>query len=91
MGTHICLTLEEFGDYLHLPSEGSFDENRHFDPSLFIQSGSSSKLNLHDHVLHLILTWNLKPIKKRPDLALILFNDIMKAIGRGMNTNITLP
>ncbi|MBA0711093.1 hypothetical protein Golax_010322, partial [Gossypium laxum] len=26
----------------------------------------------------------------RPDLALILFNGITKAIGRGMNTNITL-
>ncbi|MFQ6666369.1 hypothetical protein Gotur_032739, partial [Gossypium turneri] len=68
MGTPIHLTLEELGDYLHLASEGSFDENRHFDPSLFIQSGSASKLNLHDHVLHLILTWNLRPIKKHVKL-----------------------
>ncbi|KAK5824773.1 hypothetical protein PVK06_019557 [Gossypium arboreum] len=109
MGTPIRLTLEEFRDYLHLPSEGSFDEKGHFDPSLFIQSGSTSELNPHDRVLHLILTWNLRPIKKyaklrntdywwlkcfksdrHPDLALILFNYITKAIRRGMNKNITL-
>ncbi|KAH1057020.1 hypothetical protein J1N35_035085 [Gossypium stocksii] len=99
-----------FRDYLHLPSEGSFDEKGHFDPSLFIQSRLTFELNLHDRVLHLILTWNLRPIKthaklrntnywwldcfksdRRPNLALILFNDITKAIGRRMNTNITLP
>ncbi|MBA0573517.1 hypothetical protein Golob_000789, partial [Gossypium lobatum] len=92
-----------------LTSGGSSDEKRHFDPSLFIQSGSTSELNLHDCALHLILTWNLRPIKKHaklrnidywwldcfksnrhPDLALILFNDTTKAIGSGMNTNITL-
>ncbi|MBA0717396.1 hypothetical protein Golax_005222 [Gossypium laxum] len=68
------------------------------------------ELNLYDRVLHLILTWNLRPIKKHaklrnteywwldcfksnrsPNLTLILFNDITKAIGRGMNTNITIP
>ncbi|MBA0556029.1 hypothetical protein Golob_026170, partial [Gossypium lobatum] len=91
MGTPIRLTLEELGDYLHLPSEGSSDEKSHFDPSLFIQSGSVSKLNLHDRVLYLILTWNVRPIKKHANLALILFNDNTKAIRRGMNTNITLP
>ncbi|MBA0568104.1 hypothetical protein Golob_005619, partial [Gossypium lobatum] len=91
MGTPTRLTLEELGDYLHLPSEGSFDEKGHFDPSLFIQFGSTSELNLHDPVLLLILTWNLRPIKKSPDLAFTLCNDIMKAIGRGMNTIITLP
>ncbi|MBA0731235.1 hypothetical protein Golax_023292 [Gossypium laxum] len=82
MGTPILLTLEEL----------------------------ASKLNLYYRVLHLILTWNLKLIKKhvklrntdywwldyfksdrRPDLALMLFNDITKAIGKWMNTNITLP
>ncbi|MFQ6669482.1 hypothetical protein Gotur_034711 [Gossypium turneri] len=56
MGTLIRLTLKEFGDYLHLPSGGSSNEESHFDPSLFIQSGSASELNLHYHVLHLILT-----------------------------------
>ncbi|MFQ6655471.1 hypothetical protein Gotur_026002 [Gossypium turneri] len=56
MGTPICLTLEEFGDYLHLPSEGSSNQKGYFDPSLFIQSGSTSEFNLHDCVLHLILT-----------------------------------
>ncbi|MBA0794117.1 hypothetical protein Gohar_018475 [Gossypium harknessii] len=61
MGTPIRLTLEEFGDYIHLPSGGSSDEKGHFDPSLFILSGSASELNLHD------------------------------PMGRGMNTNITLP
>ncbi|KAK5819549.1 hypothetical protein PVK06_024557 [Gossypium arboreum] len=85
-------------------------KRRHFDASLLIQSRSVSKLNLHDRVLHLILTWKLRPIKKHvkllnidywwlnyfksnrcPDLTLILFNYITKAIGRGMNTNITLP
>ncbi|KAH1097199.1 hypothetical protein J1N35_014120, partial [Gossypium stocksii] len=79
-----------------------------FDPSPFIQYGSAFELNLHVRVLHLILTWNLIPIKKHaklrnmdywwldcfksdrlPNLALILFNDITKAIGRGMSTNIT--
>ncbi|MBA0585818.1 hypothetical protein Gorai_016580 [Gossypium raimondii] len=71
---------------------------------------SSSELNLYDRVLHLILAWNLHPIKKHAklrnidywwldsfhtnrnlDLALVMFNDITKAIERGMNTNITLP
>ncbi|MFQ6665525.1 hypothetical protein Gotur_032238 [Gossypium turneri] len=47
MGTPIRLTLEEFGDYLHLPSGGSSNEKEHFDPSLFIQSRSASKLNLN--------------------------------------------
>ncbi|KAK5819244.1 hypothetical protein PVK06_024219 [Gossypium arboreum] len=55
MGTPIRLTLEEFGDYLHLPYGDYFKSDRH------------------------------------PDLALILFNDIKKAIGRGMNISITLP
>ncbi|MBA0568633.1 hypothetical protein Golob_006112 [Gossypium lobatum] len=56
MGTPICLTLEEFDNFFHLPSGGSFDEKGHFGPSLFIQSGSISELNLYDRVLHLILT-----------------------------------
>ncbi|MBA0553929.1 hypothetical protein Golob_013068 [Gossypium lobatum] len=64
MSTPIRLTLKEFGEYLHLPSKGSSDEKGHFDPSLFIQFGSAPELNLHDRVLHLILTWNLRPIKE---------------------------
>ncbi|MBA0556276.1 hypothetical protein Golob_026391 [Gossypium lobatum] len=64
LGTLIRLTLKEFGDYLHLHSRGSSDENWHFDPFLFIQSRLASELNLHDRVFHLILTWNLRPIKK---------------------------
>ncbi|KAH1108081.1 hypothetical protein J1N35_011849 [Gossypium stocksii] len=110
MNTSIRLTLEEFGDYLHVSSKGNSKEKGPFNPAIFIQFGSASKLNLHDHVLHLIITWNLRPIKKHaklrntnnwwldsfhtnrhPDLALIMFNDITKAIERGMNTNITLP
>ncbi|MBA0557578.1 hypothetical protein Golob_014638 [Gossypium lobatum] len=35
-GTPTCLTLEEFGDYLYLPSGGSSNEKGHFDPSIFI-------------------------------------------------------
>ncbi|MFQ6657061.1 hypothetical protein Gotur_026886 [Gossypium turneri] len=50
MGNFIRLTLEKFGDYLHLPSNSSSDEKGHFDPSLFIQSRSASKPNLHDRV-----------------------------------------
>ncbi|MBA0562580.1 hypothetical protein Golob_007613, partial [Gossypium lobatum] len=99
-----------FSDYIHLPSRGSSDEKGHFDPSIFIQFELAFELNLYDRVLHLILTWNLRPIKKHvklqntdywwldcfksnrsPNLTLILFNDITKAIGRGMNTNITIP
>ncbi|MBA0562581.1 hypothetical protein Golob_007613, partial [Gossypium lobatum] len=91
MGTPIRLTLKEFSDYIHLPSRGSSDEKGHFDPSIFIQFELAFELNLYDRVLHLILTWNLRPIKKSPNLTLILFNDITKAIGRGMNTNITIP
>ncbi|MFQ6658969.1 hypothetical protein Gotur_028039 [Gossypium turneri] len=68
MGTPIRLTLEECGDYLHLPFRGSFDEKGHFDTYLFIQSGSISEPNLHDCILHLILTWNLRPIKKHAKL-----------------------
>ncbi|MFQ6643311.1 hypothetical protein Gotur_017945 [Gossypium turneri] len=68
MGTPICLTIEEFGNYLHLPPEGSSDEIGCFDLSLFILSRSASELNLHDRVLHLILTWNLRPIKKHAKL-----------------------
>ncbi|MFQ6628937.1 hypothetical protein Gotur_007666 [Gossypium turneri] len=68
MGTPIRLALEEFGDYLHLPSGGSSGAKSHFDPSLFIQYGSASELNLHDRVLHLILTWNLRPIKEHAKL-----------------------
>lgn len=30
----------------------------------YIESGHASELNLHDHGLHLIITWNLRPIKK---------------------------
>ncbi|MBA0702597.1 hypothetical protein Goari_027236, partial [Gossypium aridum] len=66
MGTPIRLTIEVFGNYLHLPSRGSSDEKWHFDPSLFIQSRSASELSLHDRLLHLILTWNLRPIKSMP-------------------------
>lgn len=69
-----------------------------------------SELNLHDCVLHLMLTWIFWPIQKhakiwnidywwfdcfksyrKPDLALLLFNDITKAIGRPLHNSVTLP
>ncbi|KAH1122639.1 hypothetical protein J1N35_005799, partial [Gossypium stocksii] len=99
--TPIRLTLEEFGNLLHLPLGGNFDEKCHYNPTLYIESRLTSKLNTHDRVLHLIITWNWHPTKKHvklcntnywwldsihsnryPDLALIMFNDITKAIGR---------
>ncbi|MBA0676631.1 hypothetical protein Goari_018099, partial [Gossypium aridum] len=67
-GTAICLNIEEFDDYLHLPPRGSSDEKWLFDPFLFILSGLASELNLHDRVLRLIFTWNLRPIKKHAKL-----------------------
>ncbi|MBA0699190.1 hypothetical protein Goari_000846 [Gossypium aridum] len=68
MGTLIRLTIKEFDDYLHLPSRGYSNETGRFDPSIFIPSRLTSELNLHDRVLHLILTWNLRPIKKHVQL-----------------------
>lgn len=110
MGISIRLTPKEFGDLLYLPLGGLFDEKGHYNSTLFSLSGSASKLNIHDRVLYLILTWNLRLIKKHaklrntdywsidcfksdrcPNFALIMFNDITKAIGRGINTNVTLP
>ncbi|KAH1091978.1 hypothetical protein J1N35_019235 [Gossypium stocksii] len=68
MNTTIRLTLEEFGNLLLLPPEGNYDEKCHYNPDLNIKSGLTSKLNIHDHVLYLIITWNLCPIKKHAKL-----------------------
>lgn len=68
MGTSIRLTIEEFGDYLHLLPKGSSYEKGHYNPTLFIPFELTSELNLHDRVLHLIVTWNLRPIKKHVKL-----------------------
>ncbi|KAK5772014.1 hypothetical protein PVK06_048273 [Gossypium arboreum] len=109
MNTLIHLTLKEFGNLLHLSPEGNSNKKRLFNPTFFIESRFTFELNIHDRILHLMITWNLRPIKKlakirntyywwldsvyfdrHPNLALITFNDITKAIRRAMNTKLTL-
>ncbi|KAK5838949.1 hypothetical protein PVK06_007697 [Gossypium arboreum] len=64
MNTSIRLTLEDFGKFLNLPFEGESNEKCAYNLALYIESGYASELNLHDHVLYLIVTWILRPIKK---------------------------
>ncbi|KAK5786455.1 hypothetical protein PVK06_041092 [Gossypium arboreum] len=102
MNTPICLTVEDFGNLLHLPSGGNSNEKGLFNQALFIPSCLASKTFLHDRVFHLILTWNLRLIMKHAKLRntdywwldTVQNNrllDLVKAIKRGLNTNITLP
>lgn len=110
MNTSIRITLEDFGNFIHLPSKGESNEKGLYSLALYIEFRNTSELYLHDNVLHLIITWILRPIKKHVmlrsveyywidfvqsdrclDLALIMFNDINKGIGKEMSINITLP
>ncbi|MFQ6626820.1 hypothetical protein Gotur_005196 [Gossypium turneri] len=107
MTTPICLTLDDFSEFLKLPPDGESNEKGLSNPILVVPSSNASKLNLHDHFQHLILTWILRSISKHaitrsidywwieifqtnrhPDLALIMFNDIPKAITKGAQPKI---
>ncbi|KAH1129766.1 hypothetical protein J1N35_001144 [Gossypium stocksii] len=68
MNTRIHLTLEKFGNLLHLPPGGNYDDKGPFNCTFFIEFGFASELNIHDHVLYLIMIWNLHPIKKHAKL-----------------------
>ncbi|MBA0554300.1 hypothetical protein Golob_013414, partial [Gossypium lobatum] len=64
MTTPICLTLDDFSEFLKLPPDGESNEKGLSNPILVVPSSNASKLNLQDHFLHLILTWILRSISK---------------------------
>ncbi|KAK5794423.1 hypothetical protein PVK06_035648 [Gossypium arboreum] len=99
MKTLILLILEDFRKFLKLPSGGESNEKGTYNPTLKVRCSYTSELNVHDRALH--LTWISHQISKqwidcfhsnrRPDLALILFNDITKNIGKELSSTLTLP
>ncbi|KAH1031490.1 hypothetical protein J1N35_043664, partial [Gossypium stocksii] len=68
MNTPIRLTIDKFGDLLHLPSGGNSNEKDVFNLTLFISSSLALELSLHNQVFHIVLTWNLRPIMKHAKL-----------------------
>ncbi|MBA0550546.1 hypothetical protein Golob_021484 [Gossypium lobatum] len=64
MNTLICLTLEDFKNLLSLPSGGVSNEKGPFSPALYVESHLFANLDVHDRLLHSIITWVLRPISK---------------------------
>ncbi|MBA0706074.1 hypothetical protein Golax_018214 [Gossypium laxum] len=101
--------------YINFSSEVNSDgvdvvEIHQYSDLPIIPSSNPSELNLHNHFLHLILTWILRPISEHVilraidywwfdcfqtnrhlDVALIMFSNITKVLGKELTTFVTLP
>ncbi|GMJ06943.1 hypothetical protein HRI_004363500 [Hibiscus trionum] len=64
MGKPLRITLDDFTTQLGLPAGGLTKEKGAYDPTLKIVRNRATELDIHDRFLHLILTWNLRPISK---------------------------
>ncbi|KAK8613698.1 hypothetical protein V6N13_101455 [Hibiscus sabdariffa] len=64
MGKPLRITLDDFTTQLNLPAGGLTKEKGAYDPTLKIVRNRATELDIHDRFLHLILTWNLRPISK---------------------------
>ncbi|MBA0753374.1 hypothetical protein Gogos_020567 [Gossypium gossypioides] len=64
MNTLICLTLEDFKNLLSLPSGGVSNEKGPFSPVLYVKPHLVANLDIHDRLLHFIITWVLRPTSK---------------------------
>lgn len=64
MNTHIHLTLEDFRNFLSLPPGGVPNEKGPVNPTNFVPSNLAINLDMHDQLLHLVISWIFKPISK---------------------------